>query len=116
MSSLSPTYQSVNGNIIPLRGNVLVINMEKGDKITAGGIITLDDNGKDRGIRPRWCQVYKIGEDINYVQPGQWILVEHGRWTWGLNVTIPEGNPDEIFHVQRIDPKCIMLVTDDRPW
>lgn len=108
-------YATINEDIRPIKDHVLVVNMEQGDKVTAGGILVLDDNGKDRGIRPRWCQVWKVGPNQHDLQPGQWILVEHGRWTYGIKATIPEGDPDEVFHVQRVDLKGIMLVSDECP-
>lgn len=108
-------YNKINGNLQPIKDHILVVNMEKGDKISAGGIITLDDQGKDRGIRPRWCQVWKVGPNQEDINPGQWILVEHGRWTWGIETALPEGSDDEIFYVQRVDIKAVLLVTDDCP-
>lgn len=112
MSAVSPIYSRVKGDVRPLAKNILVTNMEQGEKVTAGGIIMLDDNGKDRGIRPRWCQVYKVGSEVSDVEVGQWILVEHGRWTWGVDVTDANG---EVKRIQRVDPKGIMVVTNDCP-
>ena len=37
----------------PMKGKVLVHNIETGDKRTKSGIIILDDDGKDHGIRER---------------------------------------------------------------
>lgn len=102
------------GDISPLKGHVLVVNMEKGDRVTRSGLIITDDNGKDRGIRPRWAQVYKVGADVDYVEPGEWVLLEHGRWTHGVEMVLPE-NPDETFYVQRADVDAILLVSDERP-
>lgn len=108
-------YNRVKGNITPLSDHILIVNMEKGETITKAGLILMDDNGKDRGIRPRWAQVYKVGKNVDYVSPGQWVLIEHGRWTYGIELEIPEGGPDEIFYVQRADPNGILLVTDECP-
>lgn len=108
-------YYKINEDIRPIKDHVLVVNMEQGEKVSAGGIITLDDNGKDRGIRPRWCQVYKVGPECTDIKPGQWILVEHGRWTYGVQMCLPEAADGEIFHVQRAETKAIMLVTDECP-
>lgn len=108
------TYK-VKGDINPLPDHVLVINMEKGEKVTKGGIILRDDNGKDHGIRPRWAQVYKVGERIDYVLPGQWILVEHGRWTYGVEASVQEGGQEEVLYIQRVDTDAILLVSDVCP-
>ena len=111
----STIYHKLHGEIRPIKDHILVINMEKGDKVSKGGVIVLDDNGKDRGIRPRWCQVWRVGPDQEDLQPGQWILVEHGRWTYGIETAIPEGSEDEAFYVQRVDLNGVMLVSDDCP-
>jgi co-chaperonin GroES (HSP10) len=108
-------FNKINNNIEPIKDHILVVNMEKGDKKTKAGIIIMDDNGKDRGIRPRWCQVWKVGPDNQDIQPGQWVLVEHGRWTYGIETTIPEGPDDELFYVQRVDTKAVIMVTDEYP-
>ena len=105
------TFNKISGDLTPIGDHTLVVNMEKGDKLTRGGIIVLDDNGKDRGIRPRWCQVWKVGPTQSDVKPGEWILVEHGRWTYGFEADTEEGT----LYVQRVDNSGIMLVTDDCP-
>lgn len=111
----STVYNKISGDIRPIKDHVLVVNMESGEKVSKGGIITLDDNGKDRGIRPRWCQVWKVGPNQQDIQPGQWILVEHGRWTYGIETAIPEGSDEEAFYVQRVDLKGVMGVSDVCP-
>ena len=109
------TFNKIKGDITPIGDHILVINMERGDRITPGGIIVMDDNGKDRGIRPRWCQVWKTGPKQTDVVAGDWILVEHGRWTWGMEFTDildDDGNP---LYVQRVDTTGILLVSDACP-
>jgi co-chaperonin GroES (HSP10) len=108
-----PAYNSfrLDRDVSPLKDHILVYNMEKGEKITRGGIILGDDNGKDRGIRPRWCQVYKVGANIDYVSANEWILVEHGRWTYGVPVEL-DGNE---FYIQRVDTDAILLAQSEKP-
>ena len=77
----------------------------------ASGIFLLSDDGKSDGIRPRWARVYAVGPNQEDVVPGQWIMVEHGRWSRGIEVEID----DEKFTLRRVDPKCIMLISDDEP-
>lgn len=109
-------YFKVDKDINPLADHILVHNMEQGDKLTKGGILIPDDNGKDRGIRPRWAQVYKVGSNVDYVEPGQWVLMEHGRWTFGIKMELQqEGGEVEEHYVQRIDTDAILLVTDENP-
>lgn len=109
-------YFKLDRDVTPLSDHVLIFNMEKGDKLTKGGILIADDNGKDRGIRPRWCQVYKAGANVDYVKDGDWILVEHGRWTFGVETTLTkeDGTKEEIY-LQRVDTDGIMLVQEERP-
>lgn len=106
----------VYNEISPLPDHVLVIDMEKGEKVSKAGIIIMDDNGKDRGIRPRWAKVYKVGNRVDYVKPGDWVLMEHGRWTYGVESIICDENGNETkLYVQRIDTDAIMLVADEKP-
>lgn len=111
----STVYNKINGEIRPIKDHVLVVNMEQGDKVTAGGIIMLDDNGKDRGIRPRWAQVWRVGPEQTDLSPGQWILVEHGRWTYGIETAIPEDSDEKPYYVQRVDIKGVIGVQDECP-
>jgi hypothetical protein len=108
-------YNEVNGEVNPLPNDILVYNMEKGDTVTRGGIILTDDNGTDRGLRPRWCQVYKVGSSVDEVLPGQWILVEHGRWTYGINVNSRDSIDGKPLYLQKIDREAIMLVSEEQP-
>ncbi len=94
-----------------LRDNVLVSDMEFKGRQLSSGIILPSDNGKSAGIRPRWGQVYEVGPDQQDVRPGQWICVAHGRWTRGLEIE-DETGPKTI---RKVDPKDILLVSDDHP-
>jgi co-chaperonin GroES (HSP10) len=80
-------------------------------EFTKGGIIMLGDDGKTEGIRPRWAQVYAVGPDQLDVTVGQWIMVEHGRWTRGLKVEID----NEEFVIRRVDPAALIFVSDKEP-
>lgn len=60
---------------------VIAYDIERGSQVTSGGIMLGDDNGKVIGIRPRWLRVYSVGEYVKDIRPGDWILVEHGRWS-----------------------------------
>jgi co-chaperonin GroES (HSP10) len=96
-------------DIEPLKSVVLVRDIEQGDKITKSGLILLDDNGTNKGIRPRTCIVYKVGRDVEYLKPGDKILVSHGRWTRGLSMDI---NGDK-FIMHMVDNKDILTIIDD---
>lgn len=107
-------YQKFSGTLTPLPDHILVIDMERGETVSAGGIIKLDDNGKDGGVRPRWCRVYKVGKNVKSVKEGEWLLVEHGRWTWGFDFHDEELN--QRLYVQRVDDKGIIGAQDNKPF
>jgi co-chaperonin GroES (HSP10) len=97
--------------LTPLRDNVLVRDMNFEGRTLSSGIVLLGDDGRADGIRPRWARVYAVGPEQTDVEPGQWVLVEHGRWSRGLNVKVN----DEEFTLRRVDPNCIIFVSDDEP-
>ena len=92
-----------------LQNNVLVSDMVFDERISTGGIVLLNDNGKGNGIRPRWGRVYAVGPEQKDVNVGDWVLVAHGRWTRGLDLEDESGK----LTIRKIDPKDILLVSDD---
>lgn len=103
---------TVNGKLRPLKDNVVVTDIEFGNEKTKGGIILLSDDGKTTGIHPRWGKVYSIGEGQKDVKVGDWILIEHGRWSRGINHEDDDGNDIVVYFV---DTKAIMMVADEKP-
>jgi co-chaperonin GroES (HSP10) len=102
----------VKGRVNPVRDHVIIQDMNFGERRTRVGLIIPGDDGIDRGIRPRWGKVYAVGHEQKDVEPGQWVLVSHGRWTQGVDVTDPEGNT---VTIRRVDGKDILLVSDENP-
>ena len=101
----------VKGKLRPLHDNVLVTDMSFEEQTTASGIVIQSDDGKAHGIKPRWARVWAVGPAQLGVQVGEWILVEHGRWTRGVKV---DDNGVEIV-IRRVEPVSIMLQTDEKP-
>jgi co-chaperonin GroES (HSP10) len=101
----------LDGEIKPLRDSVIVTDMTFEGRQLQSGVILLGDDGKTDGIRPRWAQVYAIGPEQRDVVPGQWILIEHGRWSRGLKI-VKDG---EEFVIRRADPESIIFVSDHKP-
>jgi co-chaperonin GroES (HSP10) len=97
--------------IIPLLDHVIVHNMNFSGRTLSSGVILLSDDGRTDGIRPRWAEVYAVGPDQKDVVPGQWVLIEHGRWTRGVEVEI-EGKE---LTLRRIDTTAIMMLADREP-
>lgn len=98
--------------IKPIRKHILVRDMNFGEQKTLGGIILRSDDGKSEGVKPRWAKVFAIGPEQTDVKIGEWVLVEHGRWTRGLEVEEEDGTK---FTMWRIDPEGILLTADQRP-
>ena len=107
-ASYSPT--KIN-KLLPLRDQVIVADMNFESRTTSSGIVLLSDNGKGTGVRPRWGRVYAIGPEQKDVRVGEWVCVAHGRWTRGLDIEDDEGAKT----IRRIDPKDILLVSDEHP-
>jgi co-chaperonin GroES (HSP10) len=97
--------------IHPLNDSVIVTDMTFDERFTTGGIVLLNDNGKSTGIRPRWGQVYAVGPDQQDVRVGQWVCVAHGRWTRGIEVEDETGKKT----LRRVDPKDLLIVSDEQP-
>jgi co-chaperonin GroES (HSP10) len=95
----------------PLNDSVIVSDMVFDERISTGGIILMNDNGKSTGIRPRWGRVYAVGPDQHDIQVGSWICVEHGRWTRGIEIEDETGKQT----LRRVDPKDIMMESDQLP-
>jgi co-chaperonin GroES (HSP10) len=103
---------AVTGKIIPLHKNVFVTDMNFDQQVSKGGIIIPGDDGKDHGIKPRWGRVFAVGPEQEDVQVGQWILIEHGRWTRAINYVEADGTERKIF---RVDINCMLMVSDEEP-
>jgi hypothetical protein len=94
-----------------IKKDVIAYNMDLGEQVTTTGIVIQSDDGKVHGIKPRWCQVYKIGPEQTSVKVGDWILVEHGRWT--RKIKIDDG--ESVKEIQKIEVKSIIASADEKP-
>ena len=107
-------YNTIKGKLTPIKDNLIVEDMNFGERKTKGGIILMDDDGKEEGIRPRWARVYAKGPlNKDDYQVGDWVLVAHGRWSRGLDVEDPKTG--EIVKLRRADPDEILGVSDTQP-
>lgn len=103
--------QVVKGKVNPIRDNILITEMEFGEEKTTSGIIIQSLDGKSEGIKARWGKVWAIGPDQKDVNVGDWICVDHGRWTRGIKV---DDQGTELI-IRRVDNKDILLVSDQKP-
>lgn len=112
MHKVKPGYlKNKITSLRPLKDAVLVSDMNFEFRVTTSGIILPSDDAKNSGIRPRWGKVYAIGPTQKDVTVGQWILVDHGRWTRGVNIEDKDGN---FITIRKVDNKDILLVSDEQ--
>jgi co-chaperonin GroES (HSP10) len=102
----------VVGTLIPLRDKIFVSEMYFGEEKTESGLYLPSDDGKGSGIHPRWCRVYAVGPEQEDVQVGEWILLEHARWSRGITYVQDDGTEVELYLA---DNKAILLVSDEKP-
>tara|TARA_A200000113_G_scaffold110409_1_gene99106 strand:+ start:608 stop:1039 length:432 start_codon:yes stop_codon:yes gene_type:complete len=104
---------NLKGTLRPIKDRVLGYNMNFGERKTKGGIIITSDDGQERGIRSRWCQVYAKGPDNkDDYEVGDWIYVDHGRWSRGVILDEPDLGKIE---VRLIDTKDVLLMSKEVP-
>lgn len=104
-------YDIKHIQIRALHDDVIICDMDFGEQRTASGIIINSDDGKSHGVKPRWGRVYKVGPRQRDVKEGQWILIEHGRWT--RKIKIHDGESEK--EIQKVEVKAILAVADERP-
>lgn len=102
----------VKGTVKPLHDKVFVSEMNFGEEKTASGIVLTSDNGKGQGVHPRWGKVWAVGPTQQDVKVGEWVLVEHGRWTRTVEYEAEDGT---VIEVRMIDNDGILAVADEKP-
>lgn len=98
------------GLVKPIGKNILVTDMNFDQTIRSSGVIIPSDDGTSTGVKPRWGKVWAIGPEQKDVAVGEWVLVQHGRWSRGIEI---QENGQEII-IRQIDIDAILLV-DDQP-
>ena len=103
---------AIKGNPRAIGDRVLVVNMNFGEQKTESGLIISSDDGKERGIYPRWGQVYSKGpKNKDPYDKGDWILITHGRWTRGMKCDTDEGE----ITFRMIDVDGILAYSEEKP-
>lgn len=102
----------IKGKLKPLGSKVIVYNMHFDSEVTESGIFLLSDDGKSSGIHPRWAQVLTVGPDQLDVNVGDWVLLEHGRWSRGHQYELETG---EIADIRLADENAILMISDEKP-
>lgn len=102
--------QTVHGKIQPLRDNIIVEEMEFGIQTTSKGLIIPSDDGANHGIKPRWARVHAIGPDQKEIKVGEYVLVEHGRWTRGIELI--NDDTGQSHTVRMVEVSSIMATSE----
>jgi len=102
----------IDGRLTPIKDNVIVTDMYFGEQKTKSGLIITSDDGDVRGIYPRWGRVYAKGpENQDPYSVGDWILIEHGRWTRGFKMR----DGETVVEVRMVEKKSILMFSDEKP-
>lgn len=103
----------IKGEVRAIRGDVLVTDMHFGETKTSGGIIIQSDDAKAHGVKPRWAKVYAKGSENNDpYEVGDWVLIEHGRWTRKIEI---ENEKGEKIDLQKVEVGSILAWQDEAP-
>lgn len=95
--------------IVEAIGKDIVVTEMNFDEITTSfGLTIPSDDGKDHGIKPRWCKIHAIGPKQKEFKIGQYILVKHGRWTRAVKI-------DDDLTIQKVDIDDILAVSNEEP-
>lgn len=94
--------------------SIICVDGDFGDTYTQGGILIKSTIGKSQGITPRWFRVLDVGPDIDFVQPGHWVLVSYGRWTEGVIIE-DERFPEGRGRIWRVEAQSCLAWSDEKP-
>lgn len=102
----------IKGKVRAIKNRVLVSDMHFGEQKTAAGLIISSDDGKERGIYPRWGKVYDKGpENKDDYSVGDWILIQHGRWTRGIDLEDDSGEKT----IRMVEAESILAYQEEKP-
>ena len=102
----------IRGKLTPLKDKIFFSDMNFEEETTAAGIVLTSDNGKGQGVKPRWARIWAVGPEQTDFKVGDWILLEHARWTREFEYENEDGS---ITKIHMADNNGIMLVADEKP-
>lgn len=108
---MATNFEARQVKIRALHNDVIICDMDFGEIRLSSGIILRSDDGKNHGIKPRWGKVYKVGPEQKDIKEGQWILIEHGRWSRKIKINDGESEKE----IQKVDVNSILMISDERP-
>lgn len=91
---------------------VLVREIQRGER-KVGSIILRNDDGESHGIRSRWAQVHAVGENVTDVGVGEFVLLQHGRWTRGFELEDEQGEPLVLYAIDY--PNGVLIAAEEIP-
>ena len=93
--------------------HIICTEADFGDHVTDYGLVVKSTAGQSQGIAARWFKVHAIGPKVTMpLSSGQWLLVEHGRWTDAMEVRNDDGDLESYW---RVDPMGCLVVQDEKP-
>jgi co-chaperonin GroES (HSP10) len=109
---MANNINAFSGKPVAIGNRVLVTDMHFGEQTTSSGLIISNDDGKTRGIYPRWAKVYDKGpKNTDPYNIGDWVLVEHGRWTRGIKINVE----NEEIEVRMVETESILGYSNEKP-
>jgi len=103
----------IKGKVRPIHGDVIVTDMHFGEMRTKSGLYIPSDDAKAHGVKPRWAKVYAKGpENTDPYEVGDWVLIEHGRWTRKVKI---ENELGEHIEIQKVEVESILAWQDVQP-
>jgi co-chaperonin GroES (HSP10) len=103
---------TIKGTPRAIGNRVLVTDMHFGEQTTKGGIIITNDDASTRGIYPRWAKVYSKGPtNTDPYEVGEWILIEHGRWTRSIKLDTDDGE----IEMRMVETESILAYSNEKP-
>jgi co-chaperonin GroES (HSP10) len=109
---MSLNLNTIKGDLRPIGNRVIVSDMYFGEQKTRSGLIISNDDGTTRGIYPRWGRVYAKGPDNkDEYSVGDWILIEHGRWTRGVKIDNGSGE----IELRMVEAESVLAMSDQKP-
>ena len=103
MKTITPLGDKVIGQMIEPMG---------AERTTAGGLVLTEQTIGEDAIRPRWFLVTHVGPDQNDINPGDYVLVPHGRWSRGIDIEGTRREEDKLF---LLDNDELLGVSDVNP-
>lgn len=97
-----------------LGDHIICVNADFGEQITESGLIIQSNIDQSQGITSRWFEVFEVGPKIDWLKPGNWVLVEYGRWTSHFQLE-DERLPTGRCKAWKVDPEGCLATADEKP-